>query len=33
MQKAMVVGVKLGEPRAATLRFVLDPKTLSWQRA
>jgi phosphohistidine phosphatase len=41
MLKAMVVGVKLvppdpgteGHPFASTLRFVLDPKTLDWQRA
>ena len=39
MGKAMVVGVKLmPDPRVAglefrsTLRFVLDPKTLGWQR-
>lgn len=39
MQKAMVVGVKLtADPRVAglefrsTLRFVLDPKSLTWQR-
>ncbi len=39
MQKAMVVGMKLaadesgGSGWAATLRFVLDPKSLAWQRA
>ncbi len=39
MQKAMVVGVKLTpDPRVAglefrsTLRFVLEPKSLTWQR-
>jgi phosphohistidine phosphatase len=39
MQKAMVVGVKLGPDTSsngpgysATLRFVLDPKSLDWQR-
>jgi phosphohistidine phosphatase len=39
MQKAMVVGLKLapggsseGPGYSATLRFVLDPKTLVWQR-
>jgi len=39
MEKAMVVGVKLtADPRVAglefrsTLRFVLEPKTLTWQR-
>jgi phosphohistidine phosphatase SixA len=39
MQKAMVVGVKLtADPRVAglefrsTLRFVLDPKSLTWHR-
>lgn len=33
MQKAMVVGVKMTGPGAATLRFVLDPKSLAWHRA
>ena len=39
MQKGMVVGVKLTpDPRVAglefrsTLRFVLEPKSLTWQR-
>lgn len=41
MTKSMVVGVKLFAPAGATsndevtreLRFVLDPKTLAWQRS
>jgi len=41
MTKSMVVGVKLFAPPGATtndevtreLRFILDPKTLSWQRS
>jgi phosphohistidine phosphatase len=36
MQKAMVVGIKLGDEgsgMAAKLRFVLDPKSCAWHRA
>lgn len=31
MEKAMVVGVRLSDGSAATMRFVYDPKTLVWK--